>query len=122
VSPRRRRREPTKAPSGYVVQKGRYITVTGLAKPWKPTVAELAAFDPDMRVTPVPPGGLLHPEVKHGGLVLSFSTQAGARDAFGKLFSDCALGLADAMPDDSNWIDSKMRKTAKLMTAAAAAK
>jgi hypothetical protein len=118
MAPHKRGPTPRKGPDGSVVQRGRFIYVRGLAKPWKPAQADLAGFDPDMRVSTVPASspGASRTMRTAGGLVISFPTATKAKAAFDKLFGDCALGLADAMPDDTHWIGTDMRTAARAMS------
>jgi len=110
--PRKKQKTTTSGPKGYVVQKGRLITVTGLTRAWKPAAADLANFDPNMRLTrseALGPGA-------EGRALLSFTSTQKAEEAFGKLFGDMALGLADALPDDTQWVDGNMRATARALS------
>lgn len=93
--------------SATVDQKGRTITIVGVKPKWDPDAVK-------------PLGGhVLHTLNGMGRrprtVTLQFETSKAAAAAFGALFFDTACGLADAMPDNTEWTCDETRRATRTM-------
>lgn len=98
--------------SAFVDQKGKTITIVGVNGKWDPVAVR--PLGSTLRMTRGPLGGPGRGRPARE-IVLEFRSAKAAAKAFGALFFDTACGLADAMPDNTEWTCDEVRRAARTM-------
>lgn len=98
--------------SATVDQKGRTITIVGVRGKWSPDAVRPLGGTLLMAKGPLGGPGRGCPARE---IVLQFTSSRKAAAAFGALFFDTACGLADAMPDNTEWTCDETRRATRTM-------